>query len=192
MVGTVLYPLTELAGLSSEAFALQRSKYAGREAVLEARISASGLRFNATVHCAPLHPHRLFLLRKQMDLLPPVSTTQAEPPPWRPGLFFEIPIERILAHAVYWYRWLTPWVNGYPEQDVAPAPPLDEFEAFDSARYQELSAVPRAHVEYLRRAKQDGRRPLMFVHVPHVLVAGPIETAGLRVITWDKADADLG
>ncbi len=28
------------------------------------------------------------------------------------------------------------------------------------------------------------KRPLMFVHVPRVLVAGPIDTDGLRTISW--------
>jgi hypothetical protein len=26
----------------------------------------------------------------------------------------------------------------------------------------------------------------MFVHIPHVLVAGPIETDGLRIISWEQ------
>lgn len=59
MVGSVLYPLHELARLSGDAFQRQQAKYAGRESVLEARITAAGLRFNDAIHCAPLHPHRL-------------------------------------------------------------------------------------------------------------------------------------
>ena len=62
MAGTVLVPLSELAGLSLKAFEHQRSKYREREAVLDARITADGLRFNDTVHCAPLHPHHLYRL----------------------------------------------------------------------------------------------------------------------------------
>jgi hypothetical protein len=26
----------------------------------------------------------------------------------------------------------------------------------------------------------------MFVHVPHVLVAGPIDVSGVRVVGWDQ------
>lgn len=81
---------------------------------------------------------------------------------------------------------MTPWVNGYPGADVAVAPPLEEFEPFDVARYRELSQVPRAHTKYLRQVKREGKRPLMFVHIPHVLVANPIETEGLKVVSWEK------
>jgi hypothetical protein len=69
------------------------------------------------------------------------------------------------------------------------APPVDEFEPFDVARYRELSEVPPAHTAYLERSKADGKPPLMFVHIPHILVAGPIETSGLRQINWEDDPA---
>jgi len=53
-------------------------------------------------------------------------------------------------------------------------------------RYKELSEVTHAHLTYLRRMKESGRRPLMFVHIPHVLVAGPIDISGVRVVEWDE------
>ena len=183
MEGTVLVPLNELASVSSQAFERQRSKYKDREAVLDARITTSGLRFNDTVHCAPLHPHHLYCLRAGMDMLPPARPEQTRGW-WTPGTFFEIPLERIQASA-YWYRWETPWINGYPGEDVPLAPPLDEFAAFDADRYRELAAVPHAHVTYLKERKARKKQSLMFVHIPHVLVAGNIETAGLRQITWE-------
>jgi len=185
MVGSVLYPLRELQRAAPDAFALQASKYVNREAVLEACITSAGLRFNDTIHCAPLHPHHLYRLRLEMDLLPldpePGATAR-----WSPGRFFEIPLDRILGQPTFWYRWLSPWINGYPGTDVPLAPPLDEFEAFDSGRYRELTEVPRRHVEYLQKIKHEGGRGLMFVHIPHVLVAGTIETRGLRVVSWEQ------
>ena len=101
------------------------------------------------------------------------------------GLFFEVPVERIAHHPTIWYRWETPWINGYPGKDVAAEPPLDEFEPFDVELYQPLGDVPAAHRGYLRRMKAEGKRPLTFVHIPHVLVAGTIDTRGLRVISWE-------
>jgi hypothetical protein len=183
MEGTVLVPLNELAGMSSEAFERQRSKYKDREAVLDARITTSGLRFNDTVHCAPLHPHHLYRLRAGMDMLPP-ARPELTRGWWTPGIFFEIPLERIQGNA-YWYRWETPWINGYPGEDVALAPPLDEFEAFDADRYRELPEVPYAHVTYLEERKAQKKQSLMFVHIPHVLIAGRIDTTGLPQISWE-------
>lgn len=184
MVGSVLYPLNDLGRVAPRVADLQRLKYVGREAVLQAVITSTGMLFNATVHCAPVHPHHLYAARRDLDLLPPAEMTGRARENRR--LFFEIPLDRIVIHPMFWYRWVTPWVNGYPAANVARAPPLDEFEPFDPARYAELIELPQAHLEYLREMKREGKRPLMFVHIPHVLVAGPIETYGLRTISWEE------
>lgn len=183
MVGEILYPLNQLAAIAPEAHEFQRSKYVGREAVLNAHISQTGLLFNETVHCAPLHPHRLFAAREAHGFnLPRVRPGVGH----FSGLFFEIPLERIRPHPVLWYRWETLWINGAPGENVRATPPLEEFEPFDFRRYRELPDVTAAHLAYLRRMRDQGRRPLVFVHIPHVLVCGPIDTRDLRVIRWNE------
>lgn len=189
MVGDVLYPLNELERVVPAAYELQRGKYHGREAVLEARISQEGLLFNGTVHCAPLHPYRLYAARREFGFDGPQTRASPGAGKYFGGLFFEIPVERIAVHPTVWYRWETPWINGYPGEDVPATPPLDEFEEFELERYQELADVPAAHRSYLRRMKDEGRRPLTFVHIPHVLVAGAIDITGLRVVSWEQPPA---
>jgi hypothetical protein len=183
MVGEIIYPLNQLASIAPDAYELQKSKYLGREAVLDARISETDLRFSDTVHCAPLHPHRLFTARDAHGFNAQAVNRGVGA---SSGLFFEIPLDRIADHPVLWYRWETFWINGAPGDDVAQVPPLEEFEPFDPGRYRELADIPDAHLSYLRRMKDLGKRPLLFVHIPHVLVAGPIDTQGLRVIRWDE------
>src|SRR6266496_5102122 len=96
MVGDVIYPLNQLAAIAPERYELQRSKYLGREAVLAARISPRGLLFNDTVHCAPLHPNRLFAARERLGFDPPrASASRTSGTSHFSGLFFEIPLERI-------------------------------------------------------------------------------------------------
>jgi hypothetical protein len=87
---------------------------------------------------------------------------------------------------VLWYTWRTLWINGAPDEDVPVTPPLSEFEPFDAARYAPLPDVTPLHVAYLQRIKEYGQQPLLFVHIPHVLVAGPIDVRGCRVIGWDE------
>lgn len=186
MVGEVIYPLNELAEIAPDVYELQKAKYDGREAVLEFRVPNLEVLFNDTVHCAPLHPYHLFAARSSLGLDPP--RTSSTPRVGRfSGLFFEIPLERIVPHPTVWYQWKQLWINGAPDEDVPLVPPLDEFEPFDASRYRELPDVTDAHMSYLRRRKQQGKPPLLFVHIPHVLVAGPIATHGLRVIPWDEA-----
>jgi hypothetical protein len=181
MVGETIYPLTRLAAIAPRAFATQRAKYVGRGAVLDACITEDGLLFLDTVHCAPLHPHHIFTARREAGIPPPSPGDRGVGP-----LFFEIPLDRILHHRCLWYRWLTPWVNGYPDEEVELAPPVEEFEPFDGERYEELAAVPERHRVYLRRMTAERKPALTFVHIPHVLVAGPIHTGELRVIRADE------
>ena len=187
MVGDVIYPLNELARVAPDAYELQRQKYVGREAVFDARICDDWL-FTDTVHCAPLHPYRLYSARRKLGFNPPPARKARK---HVGGLFFyEIPVEQIVTHPTFWYRWETPWINGYPGEDVAAAPPLDEFEPFDIENYRELPDVPDAHRAYLRRMKDQGKRPLMFVHIPHVLIARPINVSGFQVVPWDEPPSD--
>ena len=89
MVGELIYPLSELALVESAAYELQRGKYLGREGVLDARVNRHGLLFNSTVHCAPLHPYRLFAARRELGFDP--QPAQASRDARFGGLFFEIP-----------------------------------------------------------------------------------------------------
>lgn len=183
LVGEVIYPLNQLGVIDQGAYEFQVSKYAGREAVLDFSIPGIGVKFNDTVHCACLHPHYLFKARQDLGLNP---EPRPAPPAWGTGLAFEIPLERILRHPVIWYSGRTLWINGAPNEDVPLVPPTDEFEPFDPERYQPLRAPTPAHLAYLQRMKDRSERSLMFVHIPHILVAGPIDVSDLRIVSWDK------
>ena len=182
MSGSVLYPLNQLQAFVPDRYAFQKAKYAGREAVLDYRIPGLGLLFNDTVHCSALHPYHLFRARQDLGLDPPVRPTSG----WLTGLVYAIPLERILIHPVVWYAWKTLWINGAPDEAVPLESPAAEFELFDPARYQELVAPTERHLAYLTRMRERGRRPLMFMHIPHVLVAGPIDVRGLEPLPWDQ------
>ncbi len=183
MIGETIFSLDRLRTVSPGHYARQTAKYRGREAVLDCRVPILDVGFNDTVHCSPLHPTRLYLARKRAGFDVPA---RPEPPADFTGLFFEIPLDRILDHPVLWYSWKTLWINGAPDEDVPLTPPAEDFEPFDSARYSPLVQVRARHVDYLQRMRQEAKRPLLFVHIPHVLVAGTIDVSGCRVVAWDE------
>jgi hypothetical protein len=183
MVGDVIYPLNELSSIQPRLYEEQRSKYAGRESVLDFRIPGLGLLFNDAVHCGSVHPYHLFSARRAVGI---EVAARPQPPALATGLFFEIPVERILVHPVVWYSGKTLWSNGAPNEDVPLTPPPDEFEPFDPERYREFPDVTPQHLSYLKRMKERGERALMFVHIPHILVAGAIDVSGARVVPWDE------
>ena len=186
MIGETLFPLGQLNALDVGLYDEQRAKYAGREQVLDYRVPLLGCGFLDTIHCSSVHPHRIYQARRDAGFDVPARSAAG----WGIGLAFEIPLERILVNPTLWYAWRTPWVNGYPDEEVALAPPSEEFEMFDPQRYWPLADVPDLHRAYLARRSADGRRALTFVHIPHVLVAGPIDVHGCRVVRWEEPPED--
>jgi hypothetical protein len=186
MVGETLVPLGQLQSLHVDLYETQKAKYAGRAAVLAYRIPLLDCGFLDTVHCSSVHPHLIYRARQDAGFDVPARSEHA----WGIGLAFEIPLERILVNRTAWYSWQTPWVNGYPDEDVPSAPPSDEFREFDPVRYAPLPEVPELHRRYLARMRHEHRRPLTFVHIPHVLVAGPIDVRDCRVVRWEQPPDD--
>jgi len=182
MVGSTVVPLGQLRSLDSDLYENQKAKYAGREAALDYRIPLLNCGFLDTVHCSSVHPHKIYRAREEAGFDVPSRSQQG----WGIGLAFEIPLERILVNRTAWYSWRTPWVNGYPYEDVPAEPPGDEFEEFDPSRYTPLSDVPERHRLYLARMREERRQPLMFVHIPHVLVAGAIDIRDCRIVRWEE------
>lgn len=185
MVGETLFPLGQLRDVDASLYDKQRAKYAGREQVLDYRLPLLGCAFLDTIHCSSVHPHRIYQARRDAGFPVPARSNTG----WGIGLAFEIPLERILVNPTLWYAWRTPWVNGYPNEDVPIAPPSEEFEVFDPARYAPLADVPDLHRAYLSRMSASHRRALTFVHIPHVLVAGPIDVRGCRIVRWEEPPA---
>ena len=182
MTGDTIYPLGMLRDAHPALHEWQAAKYAGREAVLDYRVPLLDRGFLDTVHTSAVHPHHIYQARREAGFEVPALS----PTGWGVGMAFEIPLERILVNPTLWYAWRTPWVNGYPGEDVPSAPPEDEFELFDAERYSPLPDVPALHRDYLARMSQRGQRPLTFVHIPHVLVGGPIDITGCRIVRWDE------
>jgi hypothetical protein len=159
MHGETLYPLNLLREVAPDLYEHERGKYVGREELLELRIPVLDVLWNDALHLAPIHPRRLAAAWRAIGL---------QSPAWERE-FFEIPVERIDAGRSVWF-----------EGGVLP---LDDVTRFDPTAYRELEQPPGAYHEYLRSYEAKGRPPRPFGYVPHVLVAAPIDVAGLRVTT---------
>lgn len=181
LVGGRLVSLFALEALDPVAFREAIAKYGGREGAPYVRIPGTDLRFNDTIHCAPIHPWYVRQARRDAGIDPgPAAAASAG------RRFFRIPIASFGDDPVIWYRGRTLWVNGAPGADVPLEPPPEEFEPFDAGRYRELTAVPPEYGLRIREALEAGRRPLMFVTIPHVLVAGRIDLAESTEIDPDE------
>ena len=171
MVGETLFPLFQLAALSAPAYELQLSKYVGREAVVDSRDPLLGLRWNDFVHCSTIHPRLIYLANLEAGAF---DASLRGGPRLFTGSFFRIPLDRIADLPALRYEATD--LSGPPEH----------FSLFDPDAYEELGEVPQAYREYLKGSVQDGNVPMLYVTIPHVLVAGPIDTTGLSRVDWTE------
>jgi hypothetical protein len=171
MRGEVLYPLNRLRTAHPDLYDRAIAKYVGREALLEVRIPLLDVLWNDTVHLAPIHPSHLAGAWRAAGLWSDIWDRE----------FFEIPLDRIDGHPCVWFA-----SGAFPVDSSDQIQRSErDFTWFRSTAYRELAEVPVRHQEHLRQRSRAGRRPRPFAYIPHVLVAGLIDVAGLSVVRAD-------
>ena len=172
MRGSVLYPLNDLRDRHPDVYRSELAKYAGREGVLGYRVPHLGVAWADTVNLSALDPRLLVAERRRQGV--PFSRLLER-------RLARIPVERVAATPAAAYRASAHWINSRPGAEVALEPPEADFSPFDAATYAEVRDVPSAHVAYLKEQLAAGDYALGFVFIPHVLVAGPVDLAGLTL-----------
>jgi hypothetical protein len=175
MRGELLYPLNLLKALHPDLYEQERVKYIGREALLELRIPMLEVLWNDAVHLSPLHPNRLAAAWRAAGLSSPAWERE----------FFEIPVERVAGDRCVWFSSGALLASDARSEDGPLSLPVDEVTPFDTNAYQELDQPPAGYDDYLRRTQKQGRRPRPFAHIPHVLVAAPINVADVPLVRTD-------
>jgi len=175
--GDVLYPLDELRSVYPDLYERERVKYEGRDSVLRFVVPHLGVTWGATVNLSALDPAHLVAERRRLGV--PFSNLLQR-------RVLRIPIDRLAGLPAVRYNSATHWINSSPGDGSVPlTPPHHEFAPLDLAHYVEEEHVPKLHTEYLLRQLARGERALGFVFVPHVLVASPINVAGLETKSLD-------
>lgn len=165
MVGDYLHPLNQLREKAPDAYAAQARKYKGREQLLERTIPPLNCLWNDVLHLSPVHP----------------ATVR----------------DALLAAGYnrYPHRWwqIDPEAAGFSDKNTViylyslrkkgnfDIPP-DDFVPFSIKRLEQVSKLPTATADYYQKMKTQGKRPLLFHLVPHVLHRGAIRISDLSTI----------
>jgi hypothetical protein len=167
-----LLPLNLLATRFPDIHDRETRKWAGREPVIRFVVPHLGVTWGDTVNLAALDPALLVEARRRLGV-PFSSLLQRS--------VLRIPLERIAGQPAVIYESHSHWRNSRPDVvDVPEVPPESDFTPFDPASYEELTDVPPMHLDYLVEQRDAGLPALGFVFVRHVLVAGPVDVAGLE------------
>jgi len=165
LTGVVLYPLNKLRHRLPEVYAAHVQKYADREILLEREIPQLNCLWNDVLHFSPVHPYKI-----RTALL---------------AAGFEIKTLR-------WFE-LDPVACGINAQNtiIYLSPPrargdfslqTQDFEPYSVAKLAEMLEVPAETIAHFQTAQEEGTRPFLFNHIPHVLFRGVVATENIQVI----------
>lgn len=172
MVGTVLYPLNELRARYPEVYTEHVRKYSpdpvletrDRKLLMERRIEPLDCLWNDVLFLVAVHPQRLAKARAKIV---------GRPSAWNRSFVIDIATLDCTKLAVGRF-------------DTGRK---GSFEQFDPAKLEQDSQVPGATLEHYRLAHAENRKHFFpFLHLPHYLYKGSIDTAGVRVIEPKKAE----
>ena len=172
MRGSVLYSLNELRDRHPDVYRRERAKFVGREGVLTYPVPHLGVTWADTVNVSALDPRLLLAERRRLGM-PPSRMLERR--------LVRIPVDRVSGIPAVRYTATAHWINSRPGEKAPLEPPTSDFSPFDAATYTEERGVPPAHRAYLAERLAAGKAALGFVFVPHVLVAAPIDLAGLEL-----------
>jgi len=162
LIGTVLYPLNELALVDRTAWERERAKYEGREHVLGVRVPPLECLWNDVLHLSPVHPE---------DIAAELRAVGLEPLRRR---FFELDAVALdPARTVVFANRRARSANGIDDSEWLP---------FEPEALPALAGFDEASRRYYRECAAARRRPLLWGCLPHVLHRGALDVRGLPVV----------
>lgn len=166
MLGEVLYPLNKLREQSVELYEKEKKKYLGREYLLKEQIPPLGCLWNDVIHCSPVNPKKIAeaLLATGFKI--------------KQSTFFKIPIGHLPDEIIY-------YKNSFGGKGATLPLSENDFLPINKNEFLELEDIPTETKKYFMEVFQlKKQRPLLFHHVPHVLIKGVLSVQDTETIEW--------
>ena len=163
--GHILYPLNQLKNVYPHLYVTQVAKYRKREAVMQARIPLLNCLWNDVLHFSPVHPSKVQWALGQAGF-PPKKRRYFEIDPFEKGL-------NATNAVIFLHERIK--LNKFQLQE-------EDFRAFNPEALNELREIPETTQLYYRKMFEQGKRPLVYLYVPHILYRGILDLSGVRVI----------
>lgn len=158
-IGDVIYPLNQLPFL--EIKVREQNKYKGREALLEVNIPPLNCLWNDVIHCSPVHPTEVWDALRHAGFTPPSVS------------YFAVPVSLLSPTQTIIFLSST-----QPNNRYAP----ENYLQFTPENLKSHQCLPKATQEYYTTCKTEGRNPLVYVGIPHILYLGLIQIKDCEVI----------
>ena len=152
VAGDKLYPLNELANHHREHYDKQVAKYKGRESLLERKILPLNCLWNDVLHFTAIPPRSV---RSALEVL-------GFP---YPQTFYAV----------------DPVAAGFTKDNSVIFTPPKDCRPFDLNALPMCQAYPSETLAYFQKMRDEGKRPLLYAHVPHFLFKGTLDVSAPNV-----------
>lgn len=161
--GDTLIPLNELRSIYPDVYEQAVKKYAGREDILTHHIPVLNCLWNDVIHLSAVHPSKIKEALYEAGRTKPFTLE-----------YFEIDPHLLDPEKaiVLLYKHVTAEEKQRPEN----------YAPFDPDNLKQYSEVPEGTKVYYKQMFTEGKGPLLYHKVPHILYRGRIATTGLTKI----------
>jgi hypothetical protein len=165
LMGHILYPLNELKSVYPSLYVTKAAGYRNREAVMQARLPLLDCLWNDVLHFSPVHPSKIQQALAEAGFARKLRRYY-EVDPLAKG--FDATNTVIFLHGRV-------KLENFQLEEA-------DFRRFTPAELSSVGDIPEATLAYYREMYEQGKRPLVYLYVPHVLYQGRLDIRDVRVI----------
>ncbi len=161
MQGNTLYPLHQLKDIYPEAYARAMEKYLDRQELLKVKIPILNVLWNDVIHLTAVHPATAKTAQKTAGIpcQKRTRTFEIDPSALDPRCAVIVEV-------------------GVDDFEITPS----MVRPFCTEDLENLTEIPDETKAYYRQATEEGKRPMVFAGVPHILYCGTIDITDLPII----------
>lgn len=174
MEGITLYPLNQLKDMFPEAWEAGMKKYrdsrlaphgkTDRLYLLERKVPLLDCLWNDVLHCLPIDPRLVY----------PVIRECGADDSYKGLKFYKIPVEKLGGSVYYKFN----------HRQATHEQMIQDTESLDVDKHLPYTEISQKTMAFYKEAFSQGRNPILWPHIPHVLVHAPIDIEGCEIIDW--------
>lgn len=161
MQGDVLFPLNALKKTHPDLYKKQASKYVGREQIMQYRLPVLNCLWNDVLHFSPVHPSEVKQALIEAGRKKPFDVE-----------FFEIDPHLLNPENTIVYL--------YKDSSIIDKTEENNFVKYNPEDIAQYSVLPKETKDYYKEMLSQGKNPLLFHRVPHILFKGSLNTLKIK------------
>ena len=164
MQGNILYPLNTLKDAHPEVYTKAASKYEGREQIMKLRIPSLDCLWNDVLHFSAVHPSEIKKALAEAGRVKPLGAS-----------YFEIDPHLLdPKDTIVYLNRLDRMADKFNKDNVA---------AYNPDEIAQYAIMPQETKDYYTDTISQGKEPLVFHVVPHILFKGCLDTSKFNKIS---------